>query len=77
MFQTELNYFIAHQDELVRKHRGQVLVLRGEAVEGVYPTTLSAYIEGQKKFPLGTFMIQACEPGEDAYTSTIYTPGIK
>lgn len=68
MFDTELNYFIAHQDELVSKYQGKTLVIRGERVEGAYDSALGAYIEGQKQFPLGSFMIQPCEAGPSAYT---------
>ena len=71
MFDKELAYFIAHQDELVAAHRGRCLVLRSEAVEGVYDNALQAYVEAKKKFSAGTFMIQPCEPGPEAYTVTI------
>lgn len=76
MFQNELEYFITHQDELVQQHRGKVLVLKGQQVVGVYDTTLIAYLEAQKTHPLGTFMLQPCEPGPDAYTVTISTHGL-
>ena len=71
MFEAELNYFIAHQDELVRQHGGKVLVIRGEHVEGAYDSPLEAYITAQKQFPAGSFMIQPCESGRSAYTVTI------
>lgn len=71
MFDRELAFFIAHQDELVAKHRGKALVIRGERIEGAYSSALEAYLAAQKQFPLGTFMIQPCEPGPDAYTVTI------
>ena len=71
MFEQELSYFIAHQDELVAQHGGKTLVLRGESVEGAYASALEAYLEAQKRFPLGTFMIQPCEPGPSAYTARI------
>ena len=71
MFDTELNYFKAHQDELVAKYNGKSLVIRGENVEGAYESALQAYLEAQKRFPVGTFMIQPCEPGPSAYTVTI------
>lgn len=71
MFDTELSYFIAHQDELVAAHRGKVLVIVGEKVEGVFPNTLQAYVTAQKMFKPGTFMIQPCEPGPSAYTVLI------
>ena len=53
------------------KHRGKTLVIRGENVEGAYASPLEAYLSAQKRFPIGTFMIQPCEPGPDAYTVTI------
>ena len=56
MFEKELAYFIAHQDELV-KH-GKVLVIRDEHVEGMYETPREAYLS-------------ASEPGTDAHTATI------
>ena len=71
MFENELTFFITHQDELVAAHRGKTLVIRGEKVEGVYATTLQAYVSAQSQFPAGTFMIQPCEPGPGAYTVMI------
>ena len=71
MFDTELRYFIAHQDELVAKHQGKTLVIRGEHVEGAYAAPLDAYVAVQKQFAPGTFMLQPCEPGPLAYTVTI------
>ena len=43
MFDKELASFIANQDDLVAKHRGKVLVIRGERVEGAYESPLAAY----------------------------------
>ena len=71
MFDKELAFFIAHQEELVGKHRGKILVIRDEQIEGIYASPLEAYLSAQKQFPPGTFMIQPCEPGPDAYTVTI------
>ena len=71
MFDKELQFFIAHQDELVAKHQGKVLVLRGESVEGAYESALAAYVAAAERFKAGTFMLQPCEPGPRAYTVTI------
>ena len=71
VFQQELDFFMAHQDELVRAHRGKVLVIRGTQVVGVYSTSLEAYVEAQKSYQLGSFMIQACVPGPEAFTATV------
>jgi hypothetical protein len=71
MFETELTYFKAHQDELVSQHAGKTLVLRGDKIEGVYKSALEAYLTAAKRFAPGTFMIQPCTPGPGAYTVTI------
>jgi hypothetical protein len=71
MFERELAFFKAHQDDLVARHPGKVLVLRGETIEGAYHSALEAYLDARRRFDVGTFMIQACEPGVGAYTVMI------
>jgi len=75
-FHQELEYFIAHQDELVRQYRDKYLVLAGEQVFGAHPSVGEAYAAGVKEFGLGNFMLQLCKPGPEAYTSAIMTPGL-
>lgn len=71
MFERELEYFIANQEQLVQAHQGKILVIKDQEVLGIYDTELEAYCETQKEHMLGTFMIQPCAPGPDAYTVTI------
>jgi hypothetical protein len=73
MFETELKYFIANQDELVRRFRGTVLVIRNEEVVGAFPTAMEAYLAAGKQFPAGSYMLQPCEPGTSAYTVNVTT----
>ncbi len=76
MFKKELDFFIANQNEFVKKYRGKSLVIIGEELIGVYESPLIAYIEAQKEHPIGTFMIQPCIPGPEAYTVTINSNNI-
>ena len=72
MLETEFQYFIDHQDELVRDYDGKTLVLIGEEVVGVYGNVHDAYFDSMKKYKLGTFMIQRCiAGGPKAYTRYI------
>lgn len=71
MLETELDFFIANQDELVGKYSGNVIVLKNHEVIGVYQSPLEAYIEAQKEHELGSFMIQPVTEGPSAYTVTI------
>lgn len=70
-FSKELDYFIKNQEILVKKYQGRILVLRNQSVVDSFPDYFSAYLGAQRKYPLGTFMLQQCIPGEEAYTVTI------
>jgi hypothetical protein len=71
MFQQEMNFFKENQNALVGQYRGKILVIKGDEIFGVFNTTLDAYNEALKNFKAGTFMIQPCEPGPEAYTVNI------
>jgi len=65
---TNLRFFIENQDALVSRYGGRVLLIRDAQVVGDYDSALQAYAEGAARFELGTFSIQRCEPGPQAYT---------
>jgi hypothetical protein len=69
----QFDYYLAHQEELVREYNGKVIVMVNYEVVGAYATEDEAYIEAIKKYKLGTFMIQLCTPGPDAYTIRTHT----
>jgi hypothetical protein len=71
MFEKELKYFISNQNELLQKHLNKILVIKNEEIIGVYDSPLEAYIETQKEYELGTFFIQPCQKGPEAYTVTL------
>ncbi len=71
MFKEELDYFIANQEALLKQHQGKVLAIKHQQVLGAYDNPLEAFSETVKQHPAGTFMIQPCAPGPDAYTVTI------
>lgn len=69
---SQFQYYLAHQDELVEKYNGKVIVLVNHEVVGLYETEREAYWDSVKKYQLGTFLIQLCTPGRDAYTIRAY-----
>jgi len=73
MLEKEFKYFKAHQEELVKKFEGRFLVIKDESIVGDYSTEAEAYNEAKRKFELGTFLIQHCLPGKDAYTQTFHS----
>jgi len=71
--EDEFQYYIEHQDDLVEKYRGKVIVIKDHKVLGAYDSDLEAINETTKQHELGTFLVQKCEPGSDSYTQTFHS----
>lgn len=63
-------YYLTHQNELVKQYNGKYLVIKDDEVVGVYDTESDAYFESVEKYGLGNFLIQLCTEGTSAYTQT-------
>ena len=74
MLNTEFKYFLDHQSELVKKYNNRVLVIIGEKVVDDYDDYDQAVFQSIKKYKPGSFLLQECTEGEDAYTVTFYSP---
>ena len=68
----EFAYFLEHQEQLVKEHRGKVIVIVGEAVVGAFDTELEAVRAMEGEYEPGAFLVQRCEPGPSCYTTTYY-----
>jgi len=66
--EKEFQYYLEHQTELVAKYNGRVVVIKGDTVLGVYDDEVQAVIETSKHHARGTFLVQRCTPGQEAYT---------
>ena len=66
----ELAFYKENQKDLVKKHLDKFIVIKNQAVVGVYDTEIEAYKEAQKDFELGTFLIQSVKSGADSYSHT-------
>lgn len=71
--EEEFQYFIDHQDELVKQYNGKFIVIKNKEVIGAYDEELQAYQETIKDHKEGTFLIQECLPGEESYTQTFHS----
>ena len=72
----EFQYYLDHQDELVKKYDGKFLIIKDREVQGAFSSKSEAYFEGEKKFDLGTFLIQYCSPGNMSFTQSYYTQNV-
>ena len=71
--QIEFEYYVAHQEELVKKYNGKFIVIMGHEVINSYNSEVEAIEETSKTHKLGTFLVQKCEPGEESYTQTFHS----
>lgn len=71
--EREFEYYLKHQDELVQKYSGRIVVIKGEEIIGVFDSDIEAVNQISKTHPLGTFLVQRCEPGNDSYHQTFHS----
>lgn len=71
--EKEFNYYLGHQKELIEKYKGKFIVIKGDAVIGVYESELEAVKKTSEQHELGTFLVQKCEPGSENYTYTYHS----
>ncbi len=71
---SDFKWFIANQDDLVKKYNGKTLAIRNKAVLGAYNSAAEAVTKTD--LPMGEYMVQLCIPGKKAYTINIHTPGV-
>lgn len=74
--QNEFNYFLSHQEELVKKYNGKHIVIVGHEIKGAFDDVGLAYEFAVNQFQPGTFLIQHCIPGESAYSQTFHSRAI-
>ena len=71
--EKEFKYYLANQEDFIKKYNDKYLVIKDEEIIGVYDTELQAYNETQKVHELGSFLIQLCSPGKSGYTQTFHS----
>ena len=73
MLQDNFFWYLDNQKKLVKKYNGKVLVIKDKQVIGIFDNEKDAYFDSTGKYKPGTFMIQKCTPGEEAYTQTFHS----
>lgn len=73
LLEREFKYYLEHQDELVKKFNGRVIVIKDGQVVGDYDSEFEAVKQASEKYEIGTFLVQKCEPGNSSYTQTFHT----
>ena len=71
--ESEFQYYLDHQEELLKQYNGRFIVIKDCQVHGAYNSELEAVNEASRQFKLGTFLVQKCEPGIESYTQTYHS----
>lgn len=69
----EFEYYLSHQDELVKQYDGKYIAIRDCNVIGAFDSELEAVEKTAEKYELGTFLVQKCERGSESYTQTYHS----
>jgi hypothetical protein len=69
----EFDFYLQHQKELSQKYPGRVVVIVGDAVIGSYSSEAEAVSETSKDRPVGTFLVQRCDPSGDSVRQTFHS----
>lgn len=75
MLEKEFQYYVAHQDELVKAHFGRFIIIQDEEAVGDFGTEIEAilYAKNELKLQMGTFLVQQCLPGKENYTQFFHS----
>ena len=74
MLQDYFIWYLEHQNELVKEYNNRFIVIFDNQVIGDYDNLEHALFQTiEKGYELGTFLIQECTEGEEAYTQTFHS----
>ena len=71
--EKDFKFYIEHQDEMVEKYNGKVIVIKDGIVLGAFDNELAAVTETRKSHDLGTFLVQRVSPGSADISQTFHS----
>ena len=72
MLDAEFAYFLENQDKWSAEHHGKYVVVVGQEVFGFFEDMFDAYHKAKAHYPVGTFLIQLCIPGQESFTQMLF-----
>ena len=69
----EFQFYLDHQEELVKRYDGRVIVIMGGQVIGDYDSDATAVSVTRKTHEIGTFLVQRVSAGREAYSQTFHS----
>jgi hypothetical protein len=69
----EFHFYLEHQREFGTRYFGKYIAIKNRTVLGCYDEELQAIKETARQHPLGTFLIQKCDPDPESCVQTFYS----
>lgn len=69
----EFEFYLKNQEKLLKEHDGKYLVIKDSAVKGSFNSFEEAVAWASEQYELGSFLVQHCTPGNEAYTQTFHS----
>lgn len=73
LLDKDFNYYIEHQQDLLKKYNGKVLIIQNQEVIKSFDDYSDAYFFASSNLKEGSYLIQTCTPGKDDYTQTFHS----
>lgn len=73
LLEVAFEFYLSHQDEMVKKYDGLYVIIKNGEVLGAYANVLDAVMETQKIHQLGTFLVQKVSKGDVEYSQTFHS----
>ena len=68
MIEIDFQYYTTHQEEIIKGHIGEFVVVKDATVQGYYKDEAQAF-KAMRGSELGTFIVKKCQkPGDDVVT---------
>lgn len=69
LLQSNFNYYLQNQAQFVEQYVGKFLLIKDRSLNSTFETASDALRYARNNnYEMGTFIIQECLPGEEAYT---------
>lgn len=69
--EKQYNYYMEHEEELLKKYENQYLVVSEDFVVTAFTSKQEAYYFGAEKYGLGHFLLQFCNYDEVRLVHTV------
>lgn len=71
--QKDFEFFLENRSEIIEGHLGKFVVIADQQVVGYFAGQIEAIERVGKERPIGTFLVQRCEPDEESYSQTFHS----